>query len=91
MSSKVVQIEVAKETHEAAAEIAAFVAEVKIALADGWQPTQDGIALAVSAMGHLTTGLQGVAQIPGEFTATPGKAILGVLVELVPAVVEVFR
>jgi hypothetical protein len=90
LEMKTEQVIVSKEVHEIAVEARAFVGDIRQALADGWDPATDSAAIAVSAMTHAVTALNGSSKVVAEFRDSPRAATMGIVVELVPAIFEAF-
>jgi hypothetical protein len=73
METVQVTVDVPKETQELVQAIVEVVKAAKLALADGFQPGQDLPVIAVAAFQNLLAGVQGIAQLPEEAKADPGK------------------
>ncbi len=91
MSTISVPVVVSKEMYELGAGLAAFLGDVKAALADGWQLGADLPVFVSAAIGKLVPAIQGVEKIPAEILenkvafanacAMTGTAVVGALIK----------
>jgi hypothetical protein len=71
-----IEVEVPKEAHELAKGIMKIIQASRVALADGFQPTQDLPVLLVEAVKELPAALGGVDKLGDEFAADKGKMLV---------------
>jgi hypothetical protein len=60
MATKNIQITVSKETHEFGVGLTNFIREMKGALANGWQPSEDIPIALTASIQHLVPAIQGM-------------------------------
>jgi hypothetical protein len=68
-----VELEVAKESYELASGLTKFIADVKAALADGWQPGTDLPLILSASISDLAPAVAGAEKVGGEVTTDPEK------------------
>ena len=86
-----IPVRCSKETAELGLGLAAFLVEVKKAVADGWNPLSDMPAVVSAALVKLVPAMQGVEKVKAELdedkaafvnaTVLAGSAIVGALLK----------
>lgn len=86
MSKISVSVEVSKELYEAGQGIAAFVATLRAAVADGWQVGTDLPVAMAAALRDLVPALDGISEVDDEIAEDKAAAARAVSLGLVDTI-----